>query len=173
MRFRLFNFPISATLSPHSKIAMPTSHHRIFDQLQQLNCGELRNNAKLISILQAKIGVLDTNQFDQRECAPIARMFAQILKEVLADRYQALSIRAFADLAVALGLLPRPDGRHARRPNREGSLTTFSFSAQPNADSLRRFRRSRRGGHGSRPDSTTLSENQRGADWFHFRDTTA
>jgi uncharacterized membrane protein YkvA (DUF1232 family) len=81
---------------------MPTSHHRIFDQLQQLNCGELKSSAKLVSLLQAKINILDTSQFDQSECAPIARLFAEILKEVLADRYQTLSIRAFAHLAVAL-----------------------------------------------------------------------
>lgn len=81
---------------------MPTSHHRIFAQLQQLNCGELKSSAKLISLLQAKISLLDTSQFDHNECAPIARLFAEVLKEVLADRYQTLSIRAFAHLAVAL-----------------------------------------------------------------------
>jgi uncharacterized membrane protein YkvA (DUF1232 family) len=88
---------------------MPSSHHAIFRELESLTCGELHSSQRLIQLMLAKVNLLDPAQFAEERCEHIARTFIELLQDVLAQRYQDLSIRAFAHIAVALDYFLDPD----------------------------------------------------------------
>jgi hypothetical protein len=81
---------------------MASAHHEIFKQLEQLTCREIRSSGKLVQLVLEKVNLLDRSQLADEECERLARMFLDLVKDVLADRYQDLSIRAFTHICVAL-----------------------------------------------------------------------
>jgi uncharacterized membrane protein YkvA (DUF1232 family) len=81
---------------------MPSSHYAIFQELESLTFQELKSSQRLVEIMRAKIGLLNPSQFADQRCSEIVRVFAELLRDVLEDRYQDVSIRAFAHICVAL-----------------------------------------------------------------------
>ena len=82
---------------------MPTNaHHKLFEQLDSLTFRDFRSSERLASLLQTKLGLLDSNQVHNHECGLIAQEFRSLVQDVLSNRYQDFPIRAFAHIAVAL-----------------------------------------------------------------------
>ena len=81
---------------------MSSSHHAIFRELEKLTCHEMRSNSKLVELVLEKINLLDRSQFADQQCERTARVFLDLVKDVLADEYHDLSFRAFAHVCVAL-----------------------------------------------------------------------
>jgi hypothetical protein len=81
---------------------MSSSHQAIFLELERLTCREMRSSARLVELVLEKVNLLDRSQFADEQCERLARTFLELIKDVLADRYQDLSIRAFAHICVAL-----------------------------------------------------------------------
>ena len=79
-----------------------TSHHAIFLELERLTCGDLKRSSKLVEIVLEKIKLLDPSQFADQECERTARLFLDVIQDVLANRYPDLSVRAFSHICVAL-----------------------------------------------------------------------
>ena len=88
---------------------MPSSHFSVFKELESLTFRELQSSDRLVTIMRAKIGLLDPNQFADSRCSQLARVFSELIRDVLEDRYQDLSIRAFAHICVALDYFIDPD----------------------------------------------------------------
>ena len=70
--------------------------------LDQITFAELQSSDKMISVLREKLCTLDPSKFTDELLAARVNLLIDILRETLLDRYQALSIRAFAHIAVAL-----------------------------------------------------------------------
>jgi uncharacterized membrane protein YkvA (DUF1232 family) len=70
--------------------------------LDQLTVSELRHGDKLLSLLAAKLHALDPRQMQSQILEERVRFIMDLLRETLANRYQALSISAFAHILVAL-----------------------------------------------------------------------
>jgi hypothetical protein len=70
--------------------------------LDEITFGELRSSEKLVESLREKLGQLEVSKFPDEELALKANLLIEILRETLLDRYQALSVRAFAHFVVAL-----------------------------------------------------------------------
>ena len=70
--------------------------------LDQITFGELRSSPKLIDALRGKLTDLRSARFPDEELALKVNVLTDLLRETLLDRYQALSVRAFAHIAVAL-----------------------------------------------------------------------
>jgi hypothetical protein len=70
--------------------------------LDQITFAELKSSKNLIEALHGKLGDLDTSKFPDRELARKVNLLTEILRETLLDRYQALTVRAFAHITVAL-----------------------------------------------------------------------
>ena len=70
--------------------------------LDEITFAELRSSSKLVDALRAKLGDLNTRRFAEEEVARKVNLLTEILRETLLDRYQNLSVRAFAHVAVAL-----------------------------------------------------------------------
>ena len=70
--------------------------------LDQITFAELRSSPKLIDALRGKLGDLRRAHFPDEELALKVNVLTDLLRETLLDRYQALSLRAFAHIAVAL-----------------------------------------------------------------------
>ena len=81
---------------------MPSSHYAIFRELETLTCGEIQSSKRLVELMLAKVNLLDQSQFSDQRCEAIARTFLDIVKDVLSERYQNFSIRAFVHVCVAL-----------------------------------------------------------------------
>lgn len=95
---------------------MSSSHYAIFQQLEQLTFQELKSSERLVSLMRAKIDLLNPGQFADQRCSELARVFCELVRDVLEDRYQNLTIRAFAHICVALDYFidpaeQVPDGR--------------------------------------------------------------
>jgi hypothetical protein len=70
--------------------------------LDQITFAELRSSPRLIDALRGKLGDLRQAQFPDEELSRKVNLLTDLLRETLLDRYQALSLRAFAHIAVAL-----------------------------------------------------------------------
>ena len=70
--------------------------------LDQITFAELRSSPKLVDALRGKLGDLRHAHFPDEELARKVNVLTDLLRETLLDRYQALSLRAFAHIAVAL-----------------------------------------------------------------------
>ena len=70
--------------------------------LDQITFAELRSSPKLVDALRGKLGDLRQAHFPDEELAHKVNVLTDLLRETLLDRYQALSLRAFAHIAVAL-----------------------------------------------------------------------
>jgi hypothetical protein len=81
---------------------MASSHLAIFRELENLTCREMFSSDRLVQLILAKVNLLDAAKFEDEHCARLARVFLELLKDVLTERYQDLSIRAFAHVCVAL-----------------------------------------------------------------------
>jgi hypothetical protein len=92
---------------------MPSSHQNVFEELKKLTCKELKSSASLVDILTTKLDIISPSSlnaldgYDQLQ--ELARLFLSIIQDVLRDRYENLSIRAFAHLCVALDYLMDPE----------------------------------------------------------------
>jgi uncharacterized membrane protein YkvA (DUF1232 family) len=89
--------------------AMSSSHHALFQQLEKITCAELQSSQRLIELIKEKLNLLDAGDFGHEQAGGIATVFIELLKDTLEDRYQALSIRAFAHICVALDYFLDPD----------------------------------------------------------------
>jgi hypothetical protein len=93
--------------------SMSSSHQNVFEELKKLTCQELQSSRKLVDLLTAKLDLVSPSSvnslqgYDQLQ--ELARLFLAAILDVLRDRYQALSIRCFAHLCVALDYLLDPD----------------------------------------------------------------
>jgi hypothetical protein len=81
---------------------MASSHQAIFRELERLTCREIWSSDRLVQLILAKVNLLDLTKFEDDHCARLASTFLDLLKDVLTERYQELSIRAFAHICVAL-----------------------------------------------------------------------
>src|SRR5438309_645737 len=81
---------------------MSSSHQALFKQLEKVTCAELRSSRHLIELLKEKLNLLTPGDFGHDGASEIAVVFINLLKDTLEDRYQALSIRAFVHVSVAL-----------------------------------------------------------------------
>ncbi len=88
---------------------MNSSHHALFKQLEKLTCAELHSSRHLIELLKEKLNLLTPGDFGDERAGEIATVFIELLKDTLEDRYQDLSIRAFAHVCVALDYFLDPD----------------------------------------------------------------
>ena len=88
---------------------MGSTHHALFHELGKLTCAELQSSQRLVHLLRAKLNLLTPGDFGQDRTAELAVVFTNLLKDTLEDRYQALSIRAFAHVCVALDYFLDPD----------------------------------------------------------------
>ena len=70
--------------------------------LDEITFAELKSSTKLIDALQAKLSDMDITQYANQEVARKVSLLTDLLKETLLDRYQDVSVRAFAHFAVAL-----------------------------------------------------------------------
>ena len=70
--------------------------------LDQITFRELKSSHTLIESLRGKLDDLDRDAFLDQELARKANLLTELLRETLLDRYQALSVRAFAHIVVAL-----------------------------------------------------------------------
>ena len=70
--------------------------------LSHLTFAELKSTGKLINTLTRKIHELDPRRFEDKLIEARVRLLMDLIRETLADRYQALSILAFAHILVAL-----------------------------------------------------------------------
>jgi uncharacterized membrane protein YkvA (DUF1232 family) len=70
--------------------------------LSRLTFAELKSSDKLVTMLTKKVHQLKPGRFTDDILESRVRMLIDILRETLSDRYQALSLRAFAHMMVAL-----------------------------------------------------------------------
>ena len=104
---------------------MGSSHSAIFRELEKLTCKEFWSSERLINLILAKVDLLDPSKFEDDRCAELARTFLNLLKDVLGERYQDVSIRAFAHICVALDYFLDPvESLPGAKPDaEEGGLT--------------------------------------------------
>src|SRR5262245_18826663 len=88
---------------------MSSSHHALFHELEKVTCAELQSSQRLIELLKEKLNLLQAGDFGHEHAGRTALVFIELLKDTLEDRYQALSIRAFAHVCVALDYFLDPD----------------------------------------------------------------
>lgn len=70
--------------------------------LDELTFAELKSSDRLVEVLRKKLRLLDTNRLPDKVLTDRVNLLIEILRDTLLDRYQNLSIRAFAHFAVAL-----------------------------------------------------------------------
>jgi hypothetical protein len=70
--------------------------------LDEITFAELKSSTKLIDAIQAKLGDMDISQYANQEVARKVSLLTELLKETLLDRYQDVSVRAFAHFTVVL-----------------------------------------------------------------------
>ena len=91
---------------------MSNSHLKVFEELNRLTCEELKSSNKLVELITTKLNLVTTSSVvslqGYDELQELAGLFLHIVQDVLSDRYQALSIRCFAHLCVALDYLIDP-----------------------------------------------------------------
>lgn len=122
---------------------MPTSHQAIFESLQSLTFRELQSSARLIEVMREKVALLDASSFTDQQCEAVAREFISLIRDVLEDRYQDLSIRAFAHICVALDYFLDPI-EQIPDANPGGLIDDMQFlnkTATRFADNLRKYRK--------------------------------
>ncbi len=88
---------------------MSSSHHALFQELEKITCAELQSSQRLIELLKEKLNLLNAGDFGHEQAGRTATVFIELVKDTLEDRYQALSIRAFAHICVALDYFLDPD----------------------------------------------------------------
>lgn len=121
---------------------MPNSHQAVFASLEKLTFRELHSSARLIEVMREKVALLDSSSFDGQQCEAIARTFISVIRDVLEDRYQDLSIRAFAHICVALDYFLDPSEQipDAVPGGLMDDLQFLSQTATRFADDLRKYR---------------------------------
>jgi uncharacterized membrane protein YkvA (DUF1232 family) len=121
---------------------MPDSHQTVFASLEKLTFRELHSSARLIEVMREKVALLDPKCFTGQQCEAIARTFIAVIRDVLEDRYQDLSIRAFAHICVALDYFLDPSEQiHDASPG--GLMDDLQFlnqTATRFAEDLRKYR---------------------------------
>ncbi|MCL5097325.1 MAG: hypothetical protein M1608_07325 [Candidatus Omnitrophica bacterium] len=85
--------------------------------LNKLTVGELRRGEWLISMLLVKLHELKPDRFNSPTVQERVRILIDLIRETLADRYQALSVLAFSHIMVALdGYLKGIDSKSGMMP---------------------------------------------------------
>jgi hypothetical protein len=122
---------------------MSSSHHALFQELEKMTCAELQSSQRLIELLKEKLNLLTSGDFGHEQAGGIAIVFIELLKDTLEDRYQALSIRAFAHICVALDYFLDPDD--AVTDPQQGGLVDDMIFLQKTCDrfkpEIERYRR--------------------------------
>jgi uncharacterized membrane protein YkvA (DUF1232 family) len=121
---------------------MPNSHQAVFASLEKLTFRELHSSARLIEVMREKVSLLDTTSFAGQQCEAMARTFIALIRDVLEDRYQDLSIRAFAHICVALDYFLDPSEQipDASPGGLMDDLQFLNKTATRFADDLRKYR---------------------------------
>lgn len=88
---------------------MSSVHHVLFKQLEKLTFAEFKSSHQLIELLKEKLNLIPPGCFGTERAGEIATVFTNLLKDTLEDRYQAISIRAFAHICVALDYFLDPE----------------------------------------------------------------
>lgn len=79
------------------------------ENLSQLPYDEIRSGEMLINALTEKINDLNPHLFQDQLVEHRVRLLLDVLRETLADRYQGLSLLAFARIVVAIDYFIRSD----------------------------------------------------------------
>ena len=79
------------------------------DDLGKLRFSEIRKGHKWVDILTEKIQELDPTRFQDQLLESRVRLLLDLLRESVYDRYQDLSLLAFAHIVVALDYFMRND----------------------------------------------------------------
>jgi hypothetical protein len=91
-----------------------SSQSHLFQEFEKLTFKELRSSRRLVEFINSKLDLVRDISFPDQEIQQKANLFAEMLTETLRDNYQALSIRAFAHISVALDYLLDPDDAGAK-----------------------------------------------------------
>ena len=90
-----------------------------FEGFKQLTVADLRHGDQILAMLAVKLQTMDPEQFQTRLLEERVRFLMVLLRETFANRYQGLSLSAFANILVALDYFlkvrdekpdTRPDG---------------------------------------------------------------
>jgi hypothetical protein len=73
-----------------------------YDGLNKITVSELKRGDQLFSMLAVKLQDLNPKQLQSQVLEERVRFLMEVLRETLADRYQALPVSAFAHILVAL-----------------------------------------------------------------------
>ncbi len=73
-----------------------------YDGFSRLTVADLKHGDKILSMLATKLQALPTSQLQSRILEEKVGFLMQLLRETFANRYQALSLSAFAQILVAL-----------------------------------------------------------------------
>jgi hypothetical protein len=88
---------------------MAGSHHlQAFNDLRKLKIKDVRGRTKLKDAVLLKTGAFQTGQFHDEECERLARLFVSLVEDVLANRYDDVSVRCFTHACAALDYLLDP-----------------------------------------------------------------
>lgn len=79
------------------------------NELRNLPFSDIRRGGRLIDVLTRKLQELDENKFQDQLLEHRVRLLLALLTETLADRFQNLSLLAFAHMIVALDYFLRVD----------------------------------------------------------------
>ncbi len=89
-----------------------------FDGLNKLTVPELRHGEKVLAMLSVKLHALGPEQFATPRIEERVHFLMDLLRETFANRYQDLSISAFAHILVALDyFLKVKDGKSDTLPD--------------------------------------------------------
>ena len=80
----------------------PSEQYLGYDGLNKLTVSELRHGDKLLEMVSLKLLGLGPDQFASRRIEERVRFLMDLLRETFANRYQDLSVSAYAHILVAL-----------------------------------------------------------------------
>jgi hypothetical protein len=97
-----------------------SSQSHLFREFEKLTFKELKSSKRLVEFISCKLDLAGDHFSPDAEVQQKAILFAEMLTETLRDNYQALSIRAFTHISVALDYLLDPQDAGAK----DGELDT-------------------------------------------------
>ncbi len=104
-----------------------SAQSNLFREFEKLTFAELRHSRRLTELVGAKLELARDFQVADGELEKQARLFAEVVTETLRGNYQALSVRAFAHICVALDYLLDPtdlDTEDCERDTQSGGLAS-------------------------------------------------
>jgi hypothetical protein len=95
-------------------MTLMSSQSHLFREFEKLTFKELKSSKRLVEFINCKVELAGDHFSPDEEIQQKANLFAEMLTETLRDNYQALSIRAFAHISVALDYLLDPQDAGAK-----------------------------------------------------------